>query len=352
MTIPPVINNPLAPIYQSELFFGRNAYKNMLMELIRKNKVSILFGESGVGKTSLLYAGLVPYLHNISMFPVFIQFWNEEYRTVEEVFFEYIHLTCREYDIEISNNNSDEISLAHFLEDSEFVDSKTKSKLRPLIILDQFERYSQFSDCFKKMLFDVIDTISFVSAELLICIDSAYIHCLHRLINNPVKPGLLCLPPFSIGEIDEVSENLFPHKKDKKEKILHQLSGYLNPTQYMLYMNYPKEKPYNGSIWDVISTYYQEVISILSTNKKRLFEEYFLLRDGSSIPVSYDDLRQGIGVDCIQKLINRGIILVYNFEGITYCRITNNLLTKVIHGSRINRNSQKMFPSLYNILRR
>src|SRR6266513_1465691 len=47
---------------QAGLFFGRDKEINLLTTLIRTNTLTIVFGKSGTGKTSLLNAGVFPKL--------------------------------------------------------------------------------------------------------------------------------------------------------------------------------------------------------------------------------------------------------------------------------------------------
>src|SRR5262249_30082873 len=54
-------------------FFGRSAELNDLYERVLDKPLAILFGQSGLGKTSLLQAGLVPRLRATGYLPVFIR---------------------------------------------------------------------------------------------------------------------------------------------------------------------------------------------------------------------------------------------------------------------------------------
>ena len=57
------------------LFFGRDHDKKKLSNLIVLEKLVVLFGKSGYGKSSLLNAGVIPYLrHNKHHFPIKIRF--------------------------------------------------------------------------------------------------------------------------------------------------------------------------------------------------------------------------------------------------------------------------------------
>lgn len=52
------------------LFFGRRKETDELVRLVRRNTVTVLFGQSGLGKSSLLCAGAFPVLRNSDYLPV------------------------------------------------------------------------------------------------------------------------------------------------------------------------------------------------------------------------------------------------------------------------------------------
>jgi hypothetical protein len=58
---------------QAHLFFGREAETVELLRLIQRETLTILFGRSGLGKTSLLRAGVFPRLRQEGFFPVVLR---------------------------------------------------------------------------------------------------------------------------------------------------------------------------------------------------------------------------------------------------------------------------------------
>jgi hypothetical protein len=58
---------------QAHLFFGREAEIDELLRLIQRDTLTILFGRSGLGKTSLLRAGVFPKLRQAGCFPVVLR---------------------------------------------------------------------------------------------------------------------------------------------------------------------------------------------------------------------------------------------------------------------------------------
>lgn len=58
---------------QAHLFFGREAEVQELLRLIERETLTVLFGRSGLGKTSLLRAGVFPRLRQQGCFPVVLR---------------------------------------------------------------------------------------------------------------------------------------------------------------------------------------------------------------------------------------------------------------------------------------
>src|SRR5262249_47526277 len=58
-------------------FFGRRDELDDLYERVLDRPLSILFGQSGLGKSSLLQAGLVPRLRGTGFLPVFVRLDHE-----------------------------------------------------------------------------------------------------------------------------------------------------------------------------------------------------------------------------------------------------------------------------------
>src|SRR5271155_1618525 len=56
-----------------EYFFGRDAKINELYRRVTRKALTVLYGQSGLGKTSLLHAGLFPVLRKDGMLPVAIR---------------------------------------------------------------------------------------------------------------------------------------------------------------------------------------------------------------------------------------------------------------------------------------
>src|SRR5580704_18041080 len=57
----------------SPFFFGRETETEELFRRVRHDSVTLLFGRSGLGKTSLLQAGLFPRLRAAGLLPILVR---------------------------------------------------------------------------------------------------------------------------------------------------------------------------------------------------------------------------------------------------------------------------------------
>src|SRR5205809_7397332 len=59
-------------------FFGREREVNELARLVRQETLTVFFGKSGLGKSSILRAGLAPLLRESEFVPVYIRLNHAE----------------------------------------------------------------------------------------------------------------------------------------------------------------------------------------------------------------------------------------------------------------------------------
>jgi len=68
------------------LFHGRDKEKRHLFQLIVLNDIVVLFGKSGIGKSSLLNAGVCPALEERDLHPLFIRLNNTDLPPEQQVY--------------------------------------------------------------------------------------------------------------------------------------------------------------------------------------------------------------------------------------------------------------------------
>ncbi len=143
---PAALENPwpgLAPYteQQHELFFGREAETEELLRLIQRETLTVLFGRSGSGKSSLLHAGVIPRLRSGMYFPVLLRlnYANPNADPVEQV--KAIALAAAQaggLDVESRLTEGVTPTLWDFFHQTDFWGPRN-DRLTPLLIFDQFE---------------------------------------------------------------------------------------------------------------------------------------------------------------------------------------------------------------------
>ncbi len=116
------------------LFFGRDQEKEELLHRVRASRLLVLFGKSGLGKTSLLQAGLYPRLRDHALLPVPVRF-NQPRIDPVAVVLRALADTCRAQGIEFDQPKSG--NLWEVLKSTDLW--KGEVLWTPVLVLDQFE---------------------------------------------------------------------------------------------------------------------------------------------------------------------------------------------------------------------
>lgn len=126
---------------QDELYFkGRGPDIEKLRTLVERERLTVLFGVSGLGKSSLLQAGLFPYLRLENFFPIYIRldFTHAAVNLSEQVF-SAIARQAQDKAIEVPANISNETLWEYFhRKDVKFWNNRNRLII-PLLCFDQFE---------------------------------------------------------------------------------------------------------------------------------------------------------------------------------------------------------------------
>lgn len=116
-------------------FFGRGPESRSLLSLVLAERLVVLFAKSGMGKTSLINAGLVEPLRSRGYFPVTVRLADQEHGPVYSLF-DALDRAAGEAKVECVGG--DRTSPWHFFKTSELW-SENEDLLRPVLIFDQFE---------------------------------------------------------------------------------------------------------------------------------------------------------------------------------------------------------------------
>ena len=119
-----------------KLFSGRDDEKERLLALVLAERLTVLFGRSGIGKTSLLQAGLMEDLRTRGFFPVVTRLtYDREGGPVRSVI-ESITSEAHKNDVAIQGGDETP-TLWQWFRNVSF--SKGGKRLRPVLVMDQFE---------------------------------------------------------------------------------------------------------------------------------------------------------------------------------------------------------------------
>ena len=127
---------------QRELFRGRDEEKYELFQLLVAERLVLLFARSGIGKSSLIRAGLLEPLRDRSYFPIVVRVSGSPDGPLESLY-EGIRAAaraaneCRQIVHEPSETDWNKTSLWHFFKTSSFW--RGRKLLFPVLIIDQFE---------------------------------------------------------------------------------------------------------------------------------------------------------------------------------------------------------------------
>lgn len=147
-----------------DFFFGRDNEIKLLRENVLDTPVTVLYGCSGLGKTSLLQAGLFPALRERNFLPIYVRF---ELKTGVSLSRQLRHTVSESVRMDVVDAMlvSDEESLWEYLHSNDFeLWNAQNYPLTPVIVLDQFEelftlgkRVPDLVDAFRNELGDLAE---------------------------------------------------------------------------------------------------------------------------------------------------------------------------------------------------
>lgn len=229
------------------LFFGRSNEIEDLFNLINVNDVSVLFSQSGLGKSSLINAALIPRLIKEKMYPVYFRFLNSKDDPLQIIISEIKSLISKKVleslPIEFQNN------LWVLL-------NKWEHPNIPVLIFDQFEEFFYFEQAIKNVTSSALADLTKsnfpknIFDEISEKQNEQYLYDLQR---KPAVKLLFSLRSDRLSYLDEISTyiptilsnryKLKPLKIDKVEKAVV-MPAQLNNRNNILF----KTSPYEYSI--------------------------------------------------------------------------------------------------------
>src|SRR5436305_3232893 len=123
-----------------QYFHGRSAESGELLRLVRRELLTVLFGRSGLGKTSLLKAGAFPLLRDEDYLPVFVRLDHAAAAPEprEQILHE-LQTACEAHRAQATHPEDGESLWSFFhRRDTEFWSERNRPVI-PVIVFDQFE---------------------------------------------------------------------------------------------------------------------------------------------------------------------------------------------------------------------
>ena len=149
----------------SERFFnGRAEVAAELRRLVLNSSLTVLFGASGLGKTSLLQAGLFPLLRKSDVLPIYLRLdVHDRAAPLVDQLKQAVLAQCRKHEV-VAPAIRDGESLWEWLHREDFeLWSRRNRRLTPLFMLDQFEEVftlgAENADAVARFRIDLADLI-------------------------------------------------------------------------------------------------------------------------------------------------------------------------------------------------
>ncbi len=145
-------------------FFGRTAELQDLFERVLHKPLTVLFGQSGLGKTSLIQAGLIPKLREAGFFPVSIRVrYDENAPGISRQMIEALSEALKSADhADLSDVCLRTSNLWLLLHDPEcgLIEENGSAAIRPVFIFDQFEEIFTIGEQRRDVVDDFRETIA------------------------------------------------------------------------------------------------------------------------------------------------------------------------------------------------
>lgn len=120
-------------------FRGRGRESEELARLVRRESLTVLFGRSGLGKTSLLGAGLFPRLRDDLYLPVSIRLAHGAEVALREQVWQALAIACDEAGIDATGPQLDASLWEHFHRTGAGFWNARNRAVTPVLVFDQFE---------------------------------------------------------------------------------------------------------------------------------------------------------------------------------------------------------------------
>ena len=148
-------------VNESEIFFGREYEEKELYAQVKARKIVVLFAKSGIGKSSLINAGLIPRFRNQAYELIKVRLQNTDITPTETLKKEFEPYFDEASIPPYARQNVQELGLWEYLRACKFekADNEEREKT-PIIIFDQFEEFFNHKKVHRDPLVNVLSDLT------------------------------------------------------------------------------------------------------------------------------------------------------------------------------------------------
>lgn len=388
----------LAAYTEGTPLYGRTKESIQLTEIIKDNMASVVFGKSGIGKSSLLNAGISPLLREDNYIPVHIRFvHNTDVSYVEQIENKVREmLKCHDR----LPSNVRELGLWDFFHRHTFFTNEGIDCI-PVIILDQFEEIYTITDTEHKndiiMFFNELSSLlndvkpdnvieeerkpsqeqtrsvsttpmrriikrsatptfnysSSAALRIVICLREDKLYLLERNSANipSLKANRYNLHALSSENALEVimcpQPELFTNEEaiaiiEKLGKIGDEGIRTVDPAILSLYLHENFEKRGTAIFENIFKDYYKNSINSIPESTIKYIEENLISSSGIRYQHPLDSmLSQGIKLKDIDLLVQKNILRKDTHNGIIYVEFIHDILGEVAANNITSRKNSR-----------
>lgn len=313
--------NMLDSYKEGQAIYGRDDEISRILDSVHDNVQTFIYGKSGIGKTSLIQAGVFPELRKMHFFPVVIRLAFYHEGTLSSVVKELVQNEASRVDETIGKKelffssldgqDLDGCPLFEYFSKMCFENSDGELYI-PVLVFDQFEEtinneenWQRTVDFLKNELYDLMDNsvslrgqgLNYTNYRILFSIREDYLYCLEDIIDR-LSFWELRYNRFRIHALDD----------DKAAEVIRRTCGATgleyNEADHIVDTVIKLSKLGNGSRFTEVNTAVLSMIcSLVSANSEDGCIYYSNLRNVNSYMSSYyDDICRKVGRKAVKYL--------------------------------------------------
>ena len=368
--------NELDYYKEGQTLHGRDEEICSVSTGIERNIQTVIYGQSGVGKSSLLFAGVFPELRKKGFFPIFIRLGaippQDYIKYIKDIVLKVAQtenrdlgkyaLNCSIKDIDIHNNDD----LWSFFHSTEFSDNNGDIYI-PVLVFDQFEEILNDKNTYEYAqqllleLYTLMDNtriipdncIQYSNYRVVFSLREDYLYCLEELVDkfnlselryNRYRIKWLSRQNARKVILNTFGESLSPENSDEIcntiiDKTTNE-SGDIS-TIYLSLICSILDMKYEGgiielrglnSIDDYIYKYYKQKMDVVSYKAKKYLEQHLITPDGRRNSLDYyEAIRSGqITLVELDLLIENRMLRKVTLTGNSRIEYIHDVIAKLV----------------------